>query len=90
MARTKKKVINYPHGHPYILYQVSNANGYGITVAATDRSAVKKMGIGKAKAKPIKIVDMIKDIGHKETNQVLSKFGARWMTKEGKVFYKNV
>lgn len=89
MKKKKFKDIRFPSGYPYVLFSVGKGKKYKYITAATEEQALRTV---KAKAKeralPVSVTDAIGEYGHHKTNQLLSQFGATWMTKEGYVFYK--
>jgi len=85
-----KIVINHPFGHPYILYQVTDKKTRRLVASASELRAKQDVNMSNGKAKPVRVIDLIKELGHTKTSNLLAEINPRWICKDGKVFYKNV
>jgi hypothetical protein len=86
----KKAKLSFPSGYPYALFAVGKGKKYKYVLAATEEQASRCQASAKARVFPVTVTDTIWTLGHKETNKLLSQFGATWMTKENHVFYKEL
>ena len=78
--------IYFPSGFPCALFCVEKDDKPDFFLARSETDAAKKSA--STTAYPIKVFDLVMAFGHKETNAFLKRFGNRWMTKEGMVFYE--
>jgi hypothetical protein len=53
-------------------------------------SAIKQAGLKKREAKPelIDVNELVKKYGHSGTSRILKNIAPTWMTKQGKIFFK--
>jgi len=86
--RKKRKGLNFPTGYPYALFAVGKGKKHKYMLAVSEEQASRNQASAKARVFPVTVTDTIWTLGHKETNKLLSQFGATWMTKENHVFYK--
>lgn len=82
--------IKHPQGYPFLLYKVNNKKARKFVASATDVRAKAVSGLKQAKVSPVQVTDLIKEFGHKKTSKILASINPRWMTKDGKIFYKNI
>lgn len=88
--RPKKQANNPPpNGYPYLLYQVKVGKDWRYATGATEEQALRKVNSKKGKIEPASVNSMIHSIGHEKTHYFLSRFGKKWVCKEGLVFYND-
>jgi hypothetical protein len=92
MAKRKRKIkIHYPNEFPYVLFDVQTGKTHKYTVAHDEEQLKARVDTKKnSKVKPVQVIDIIQSKGHKEANLFLRSFGARWVCKEGRVFFREL
>jgi len=85
------KYSKHPEGYPYTLYQIFWEGKSSFVPAVSKETALLKIDVDEsAKIAPANVTHLIKCIGHKGTSDLLSEINPRWITREGRIYYKNV
>lgn len=80
--------IYFPNGFPYVLF-INELEGDPKFFLAVSKDQAMLRTHNKGTLDTLKVIDLISGFGHKDTHNFLKRFGDKWMTKDGMVFYEN-
>lgn len=86
-----KKIIDYPSvNYSYILFDIiTNKQKYRMPGSSSELLK-QKLEFKKVKIKPSKVKEITDEMGHKEAHKFLKSIGAKWVCKNGEIFFEGL
>ena len=83
--------FRFPIGHNFVLMEVKHKGSKRYVIADTPERALALTSRdgGKGKASIVNLQKLINDMGHRQTNHFLRRFGDEWVAKFDTLFFRH-